>query len=62
MQNTFLRKKSHFIIIETDNNDVENKANNKILDELLMLKIDISKVLPNCKMSFHPTIQITTEA
>lgn len=50
---TFLRKNSHFIIVETDTNDVANKTPNELLDELLPSKNDIKKGLLNFEMVFQ---------
>ena len=53
-----IKNKPDYLILHVGTNDATTNSSRKIVDDLLMLKANISKQLPNCKIVFSkPTIR-----
>ena len=54
-----IAKRSDYLILHVGTNDAITSTSRKIIDDLLMLKCNILKQLPNCRvMVFKPTVRI----
>ena len=52
-------KRPNYLILQAGTNDVTTKTSRKTIDDLLMLKCNILKQLPNCRViAFKPSVQI----
>ena len=55
----FIAKRPDYSILHVGNNDVTTNTSRKVIDDLLMLKCNILKQLPNCKVIVSkPTVRI----
>ena len=51
-----IKNKPDYLILHAGTNDATKNSSRKIVDDLLMLRTNISKQLPNCRIPPKPTI------
>ena len=55
---SIIKNKPDYLILHVETNDAATISSRKIVDDLLMLKTNISKQLPNCRIVLSkPTIR-----
>ena len=55
-------KRPDYLILHVGTNDATTSTSRKIIDDLLMLKSNILKQLPNCRVKFpNPQYESTVE-